>query len=99
MSENTPPVFKCNFDNGTQFTQVCDGSTGTSLPSLGGPTFGVVNNDSIPTYNNPSWFVSDLTSISIKRNLNKKIFKNNLSIFKLNQLLALSIILVKYHFN
>jgi hypothetical protein len=82
-----------------QFSQVCEGSIGISVPSLGGPTFGVVNSDSIPTYTNPSWFVSDLTSISIKRNLNKKIFKNNLSIFKLNQLLALSIILVKYHFN
>lgn len=75
MSEETNPVFKCNFDYGTQFTQVCDGSTGTSLPSLGGPTFGVVNNDSIPTYTNPSWFVSDFTSISMKRNLNKYIIK------------------------
>jgi hypothetical protein len=75
LSEETNPVFKCNFDNGTQFTQVCDGSTGTSLSSLGGPTFGVVNNDSIPTYTNPSWFVSDFTSISMKRNLNKYIIK------------------------
>ena len=66
MSVETNPVFKCNFDSDTQFSQVCDGSTGTSLPSLGGPTFGVVNNDSIPTYTNPSWFVSDFTSISIK---------------------------------
>ena len=39
LSEETNPVFKCNFDSGAQFTQVFDGSTGTSLPSLGGPTF------------------------------------------------------------
>ena len=57
------PVFNCNFDTGTTYPQVCEGSTGTTIPTFNGPTFGLVNSDSLPTYTNPSWFVSDFTSI------------------------------------